>query len=325
MNRAGERRIHRPPTEMPIGAPMSAKLFAPRLRTANVPRTRILERLSTFRGVVLVSAPPGFGKTTLLAQWQRSDVRPFGWLTLDQSDNDPVVLWTYMKLAVESLLPQGGEASASSRPSRADPDVVVPELLSALEGLGVDVVLVLEDLHSITDPASLALLTQFLEGQPPNVTLALSARSDLYLPLGDLRVRLDLLELRATDLAFDIAEAERFLNGALDLALTSSAIDWLWNRTEGWPAGLYLAYLSLRESADPEAFVSRFQGSSRRIVEYLAEILDGQDARTRDFLVGSSILERMSGPLCDHVLATEGSAEVLESLERANLFVVSLD
>jgi LuxR family transcriptional regulator, maltose regulon positive regulatory protein len=274
---------------------------------------------------VLVIAPPGFGKTTLLAQWQRFDNRPFAWMSLDTDDNDPVVLWTYVRLAIRSLIP-GRKPVGSPDRSRVDLASVVPQLLTELEAVDSEVVLVLEDFHWITNPVCLASLGRFLDQRPPNLSVVLSARSDPQVPLGELRVRGDLLELNAADLSFTVGESEQFLNETLRLGLKHTAIRSLWDRTEGWPAGLYLAYLSLRNAPDREALVEEFRGTSSHIVEYLTDVvLDAQEARMRDFLLGTSILERMSGPLCDFVLETEGSAQRLEALERANLFIVALD
>jgi LuxR family maltose regulon positive regulatory protein len=277
------------------------------------------------QGVVVTIAPPGFGKTTLLGQWAESDERSFAWASLDAADNDPVVLWSDVDGAIRSLGRGNAGPPASSHNLPVDAGVVVPQLLGELASLDSDVVLVLDDVHSIENPVCLSTLRAFLEDLPENVTVALSARADPR-PLGELRVYVDLLELRATDLAFTLEETDGFLNGRLDLGLGAAAILSLWERTEGWPAGLYLAYLSLREASDAEAFVEEFRGSSRRVVDYLTDvIIDAQDEPTRDFLLESSILDRMTGPLCDAVLETTGSAKLLESLERANLFIVGLD
>ncbi len=203
---------------------------------------------------------------------------------------------------------------------------MVPQLVAHLASLESEVVLVLDDFHTIANPLCLATLEAFVEQQPENATVALAARAGPQLPLGELRVSTELIELRPANLAFTLEESETFLNDGLGLGLGGAAIRTLWHRTEGWPAGLYLAYLSLREAPDADAFVEEFRGSSRRVVDYLTEVIvDAQDERTRDFLLGSSILDRMSGPLCDAVLETEGSAKLLRRLERANLFIVGLD
>ncbi len=274
----------------------------------------------------MMVAPPGFGKTTLLGQWNRSDARPFAWLSLDAADDDPVVLWTYMTAAVASALGAEGQRRSEAKSPALDIEAVVPKLVSALAALDEDVVVVVEDLHWITNPVSVTTLTRFMKERPPNVTVALSARSDPRLPLGELRVSLDLLELGASDLGFTREETERLLNDELDLGLGPVAVRSLWARTEGWPAALYLAYLSLRGAEDRDAAAVRVGGSTRRVGEYLTQVvLEAQDARTQQFLLTTSILDRLTGPLCDAVLDTEGSGAVLAELARANLLIVPLD
>ncbi|HEY3023761.1 MAG TPA: LuxR C-terminal-related transcriptional regulator [Actinomycetota bacterium] len=282
--------------------------------------------LRSHRGLLLVVAPPGFGKTTLLSRWQTVDDRRFAWLSLDPADNDPVVLWTYLAQAIRGLGVVGADDEAVRIPGADMGRTVVPGLLNELEALGTEVVLVLDDIHWISNPECLRSLSLFLDMQPSNITIALSSRSDPELPIGRMRVRADLMELRATDLSFSLAEAERFLNDVLRLGLSQGAVRMLWTHTEGWPAGLSLAYLSMRDVRDREAFVADFRGSSRHVVDYLTEVVvNAQDDRIRDFLLRTSILDRMCGPLCDAVLGTESSAELLEQLEHANLFLVPLD
>jgi ATP/maltotriose-dependent transcriptional regulator MalT len=311
-----------------------AKLSPPRLRPTDLEREALIDVLRPHRGLCLVVAPPGFGKTTLLAQWQQADERSFGWLTLDPRDNDPVVLWTYLISAVESLGNGDGTGNGSRRVTttwlgrrpRLDVRKAIQRVSTELASFESDVVLVLDDCHTITEPECLSTLQAFLDLQPLNATISLSARSDPAVLIGARRVRTDLMELRAADLSFTIDECERLLNGALGLGLSSSAIRALWERTEGWPAGLHLAYLSLRDSFDREALVAQFRGVSRHVADYLTEVvIESQGERVREFLLRSSILDRMSGPLCDFVLETEGSAELLEELERGSLFIVALD
>jgi LuxR family transcriptional regulator, maltose regulon positive regulatory protein len=203
---------------------------------------------------------------------------------------------------------------------------VVPGLLNELEALGTECVLVLDDIHWISNPECLKSLALFLDMQPSNITIAISSRSDPELPIGRMRVRADLMELRAADLSFGLAETGRFLNDVLRLGLSQGAVRTLWTRTEGWPAGLSLAYLSMRDVPDREAFVADFKGSSRHVVDYLTDVVvNTQDDRIRDFLLKTSILDRMCGPLCDAVVGAEGSAQLLAQLEHANLFLVPLD
>jgi ATP/maltotriose-dependent transcriptional regulator MalT len=317
-----ERRRPERPAEPPIGA----KALPPRPRSAHVRRDALLEILRPHRGVAVLIAPPGFGKTTLLGQWAAADDRPFAWVAIDPEDNDPVVLWSYITMAIRSLDVEGAAPRSSVVDLSSSHERVVPQLLTHLDALRSEVVLVLEDFHWITNPVCLATVAKFLEHRPDNVTVALSARADPDLPIGELRVQSDLLELRAAELAFSLEESEAFLNGCLALGIGPEAIRSLWDHTEGWPAGLYLAYLSLRDVPDRDAFVEQFRGSSRRVVDYLTEVVVGAlDERTREFLLQSSILDRMTGPLCDAVLETHDSARLLQTLERANLFIVGLD
>jgi LuxR family transcriptional regulator, maltose regulon positive regulatory protein len=315
-------------------APGEGKLAPPRPRPTDLEREALIDVLRPHRGLCLMVAPPGFGKTTLLAQWQRADERPFAWLTLDPGDNDPVVLWTYLSSAVGSLVNGDGTGNGSRKVTSSSPDrrpqldvrKAIQRVSTELASVESEVVLVLDDCHTITEPECVDTLQGFLDLQPPNATISLSARSNPAVPIGERRVRTDLMELRAADLSFTIDECERLLNGALGLGLSRSAISALWERTEGWPAGLHLAYLSLRNSFDREALVAQFRGASRHVADYLTEVvIESQSERVREFLLRTSILDRMSGPLCDFVLETEGSAELLEESERGSLFVVALD
>jgi LuxR family maltose regulon positive regulatory protein len=299
-----------------------AKGRLPRPRSAHIHRDSLIRLLEPHRGLVVILAPPGFGKTTLLGQWAGEDDRTFAWMSLDATDNDPIVFWRYVDDTIRSLT--DGSPLRSDAPS--DPGAVIARLLGELGSLESEIVLVLDDAHSITNPVCLATLQTFLEQVPDNVTVAVSARADPLLAIGELRVYFDLVEIRAPELAFTLEESEAFLNGALAVGLSPAAIRTLWERTEGWPAGLYLAYLSLREAANAEAFVEEFGGSSLRVVDYLTEVVvDAQDERTRDFLLCSSIVDRMTGPLCDALLETDGSAKLLRRLERASLFITALD
>jgi ATP/maltotriose-dependent transcriptional regulator MalT len=308
--------------------PAGAKLRAPTRRAEQVTREVLVARLVPHRGIVLLVAPPGFGKTTLLGQWKDTDGRPFAWVTLDGADNDPVVLWTYIILAIRAVQPAFGEGLDSAlRVAGTDvTHAIIPQLLNELESLDGELVLVLEDYHSITSPACHGSLELFVEGAPSNVSLVLSGRADPPLPLGSMRVRGDFLELRAADLAFTDDETARFLNEQLGLGLSIDDLIVLQERTEGWPAGLYLAYLSIRDAPDRARFVTDFGGSNRHVVDYLTDVVVSRlDDPTRDFVLATSILERMCGPLCDAVAGRRGSDGLLVELEHANLFLVPLD
>jgi LuxR family maltose regulon positive regulatory protein len=315
-----------------VGAVLLTKLRGPEPRGDLVPRPVLHEQLSTLHGykLTLVAAPAGSGKTTLVATWQRL-TRPrvaAAWLSIDQWDNDPVRFWTYVIEAVRTVRPHAGaEALALLRaPGTRLLETVVPALINELDASREQVVLVLDDYHLITNTAIHESVELLLERLPPAFRLLIASRSDPPLPLARMRARGELLEIRAKELRFTSEESDALLNGLLGLRLEREDVDRLHDRTEGWAAGLYLAALSLRGHADPHQFIAAFAGDDRQIVDYLAvEVLQAQTEAVRTFMLRTSILERLSGPLCDAVIGTTGSAELLAELERANLFVVPLD
>ena len=278
--------------------------------------------------LVLLAAPPGFGKTTVLAQWRDLDGRAFACVSLDSGDNDPVALWSYVVHAIRSVAPDCGDAALTAlRQPRADViQTVVPAVLSDLEAVGEDLVLVLDDYQEITSRICHDSLAFFIERTPRNVTVALSTRSDPPIPLARLRALEELLELRAADLCFTQDEAAAFLNETLQLGLAAETLGVLHERTEGWPVGVRLAALSLAQEPDRAGFVARFGGASRHVVDYLTEVvLDTLDEDSRRFLLETSVLEGMCGPLCDAAVRRQDSGEMLVELEHANLFLVPLD
>jgi LuxR family transcriptional regulator, maltose regulon positive regulatory protein len=306
------------------------KLHPPQLREQTVVRNRLVERLRASRGTKLtvVAAPAGSGKTTLLGAWREVEEpeRSVAWLTLDEGDNDPVVLWSYVLAALQKALP-GLQVSTS--PERAGAggvmDVVLPELINELASAG-EVALVLDDFHRLMSGAARDSVAWFIDHAPATFRVVLATRSEPGIPLGALRAHGALLELRAHELAFTRDEADDLLNDRLSLGLLPASIDGLVERTEGWPAGLYLAALSLQAADDREEFVMRFGGGSRHVVDFLVdEVLDAHDPATQELMLRASILDRLSGPLCDAVLEQEGSDELLDGLARANLFLVPLD
>jgi LuxR family maltose regulon positive regulatory protein len=306
---------------------VGTKVHAPPVRKGMVKRERLLEQLGAHAGPVLVAAPPGSGKTTLLSRWSQVDDRAFAWLTLEVDENDPFVFWRYVLEAIRTVEPFFGRAldGLLATPGTDILRIVVPRLLNELESLGTEITLVLDDYHVITNAECQASVQLFLQREPQNVRLVISTRTDPSLPLARLRASGELLQVRASDLALTLEESERLLNGELELGLSPAALSILHERTEGWPAGLYLAYLSLRDAPDREAFVSDFGGSMRLVVDYLTEVvLDTLDDSSRSFLLDTSILERMSGDLCDFVTGRYASAARLADLERANLFLVPL-
>jgi len=238
------------------------------------------------------------------------------WVTLDEGDDDPVVLWTHVLAAL------GLDPPAAGAPLR---EVVLPRLVNALAEMD-EVALVLDDFHRLSSPSTRETIAWFVSQLPANVQLVISSRTDPALALGTLRVRGQLLELRADELRFTAQEAEEFLNERLGLDLDDEDIDLLLARTEGWPAGIYLAALSLAGTEDKHALVTAFDGTSAHVVDFLAgEVLATHSPELQRFMLRTSVLERLCGPLCDAVLDDRGSARTLDELARTNLFLLPLD
>ncbi|OBG98884.1 helix-turn-helix transcriptional regulator [Mycobacterium sp. E3251] len=310
---------------------LATKLHVPAIGAQLVHRTALLDVLSAGRRrkLTLLSAPAGWGKTTVLAQWALAagEDQQFGWLSLDPSDNDPVWFWMYVIAALQKMSPGAGSRAIELLAMGADPvQVVLPTLLNDLDAIAGPMVLILDDYHLVTNQAVHEQLGFFISRLPTNLHLVLATRSDPFLPLARLRASGDLAEMRTADLRFEASEAEQLLNGVLGLDLAHADIQLLHRRTEGWAAGLYLAALSLAGRADTPTLIKTFAGDNRHIVDYLmAEVLDGQPPHLRSFLLRTSILGRLSGALCDAVLQTSDAASILEMIERENLFVVPLD
>jgi LuxR family transcriptional regulator, maltose regulon positive regulatory protein len=310
---------------------LATKLHVPTSRDQVVQRGALLEALSAAPGrkLTLVSAPAGWGKTTLLAQWVSGadDEQRFSWLSLDSSDNDPVWFWMYVVAALQKSSSGVGSRAAELLEMGADVvRVVLPTLLNEVDGLTCQMVLVLDDYHLVTCRAIQEQMAFVLNRMPANLHLVLATRSDPDLSLARLRAGGDLVEVRSDDLRFESTEANQFLNGELGLDLAAADIELLCRRTEGWAAGLYLAALSLAGRSDPAASIRSFGGDNRHIVDYLmAEVLDGQPPHLRSFLLRTSLFRRLIGELCDAVLQETGSTSVLEQIERENLFLMPLD
>jgi LuxR family transcriptional regulator, maltose regulon positive regulatory protein len=315
------------------GAVIAAtKVHLPSPRRGLVPREALIGALTAdgTSKITLLAAPPGFGKTTLLAEWNASarEDRPFAWLSLDRADNDPVRFWAGVIEALRTVEPGvGASALATLRATGVSlVEVVLPLLVNDLAARERRVVLVLDDYHLIGEPRIHESLDYFIEHLPEALHLALATRADPPLPLGRYRTRGEMTEVRAAQLRFSDAETRGLLNGVLRLGLEADDVARLQHRTEGWAAGLYLAALSLRGRRDARDFIESFAGDDRQIVDYLSsEVLAGQAEDVREFLLRTSILERFCGPLCDAVTGAEGSARVLERVERQNLFLVPLD
>ena len=275
-----------------------------------------------------MSAPPGFGKSTLLAQWAALDPRPFAFVSLETTENDPAELWASIVHSIRRTAPSIGmsvEASLGSLGGLAV-DSIVRRVADDLEQLDEPMVLVLDDLHAIRNPVCLESLGSFVTHPADPVTIALSTRSDPSIPLGRLRASGDLIEFRAADLAFTEHETAEIVNEVIGLSLTEADLALLHKHTEGWPVGLHLATLGMRTTDDPAGFLRSFGGSNRYIMEYLTEVVvDALDEEVSQFLLETSILRRLNGPLCDAVTGRDGSAAMLESLYRSNVFVIPLD
>jgi LuxR family maltose regulon positive regulatory protein len=289
---------------------LKTKLAIPPARASLVERQRLMTRMAAGlrRKLTLISAPPGFGKTTLLSAWRASaegrDVA-LAWVSLDDGDNDPARFWTYVTAALDALgkgLGAPVQALLRSSPPPAI-EVMLTELINTLANVPHDVVLALDDYHVITTPAIHTALTFLIDHLPPQLHLIIAGRTDPLLPLARWRVRGDLLELRATDLQFTTDEAATFLREVMGLDLSAEAVALLETRTEGWIAGLQIAALSLQGIDNAADFLSAFAGSHRHIADYLTEeVLQRQPAHLKAFLLQTSILDCLCGPLCDAVL-----------------------
>ncbi len=323
---------------------LTTKLYFPPHRPEIVARPRLIERLNAglHRKLTLISAPAGFGKTTLMSEWIAGCGRPAAWLSLDEGDNDPARFLAYLVAALQTIaLDESGDTAAkigerlvdsSPSPQQALSEPILTALLNEIANIQPAFVLILDDFHVLdAQPVDGAMsidaaITFLLKHQPPQMHLVIATREDPNLPLARLRARNQLNELRSADLRFAPAEAAQFLNQTMDLQLSAEDINSLEMRTEGWIAGLQLAALSMRGREDVHEFVTAFAGDHRYIVDYLVEeVLARQPLQVREFLLQTSILDRFCAPLCAAVTGQPDSATLLESLERGNLFVIPLD
>jgi len=310
---------------------IETKLHAPLLREGLIPRPELVEfmREGSQCKLTLVSAPAGYGKTTLLAQWRVAEEGniPFAWVSLDAYDEDPGRFWTYIIEALHTVEPEvGANSLAALKGSPSLVEYVLPLLVNELATLPRVVILVLDDYHHMRNGECHESMSFLIDNAPPTLHVVISTRVEPPLRLGRLRARGELNEVRIEKLGFTRKEASELLNETMTLDLAATDIERLVNRTEGWAAGLYLAGLSLRNQADAHDFVEVFAGDSRNVVDYLMEeVIRTQPDDVKVFLRRSSILERFSGPLCDAVLGRAGSAEFLRLLERSNLFLIPLD
>lgn len=306
----------------------SAVLVRDAERRGLVRRERLTSRLlaADHIPVALLVAPSGYGKTTLLAEWNVADQRPFVWLELSDRDNDPAQLLRSIALGIERLTridPGIFEALSVPRPSISK--VVVSRLLEALRAVAEPFVLVIDDLDAVDEPRSLSAIATLAAHLPSPIQLAIAARSEPPIGAGRLRTQGRLIELHVQDLVMTQSEAAELLEAA-GLPLGRGAVKRLVERTEGWPAALYLATLTLEGEADPLAAIERFSGDDRVVADYLRdEFLAKQPGDDLDFLVSTSFLDRLTGPLCDAVLRRGRSGETLRRLSRSNMLLVPLD
>jgi LuxR family maltose regulon positive regulatory protein len=328
--------VTRPKSPKPAAVPtpvlLATKLQPPPIRQRLVARPRLLALLSgdPLPKVALVSAPPGWGKTTLVTEWIGSDTagHRFAWLALDREDNDPARFWTYVVEALRTAEPELGAAALTSLrvPSANVVAGVLPNLINELAGLHHAVVLVLDDYHLVENVEIQDGMEFLVEHLPSTLKLVLVTRSDPRLPLPRLRVRGELAEVRVEHLRFSQEETATLLNDMLDRNLEADQVAQLQGRTEGWAAGLHLAVLSLRGRTDAREFIAAFAGDDRHVIDYLgSEVLARLSDEVRSFVLRTSILDRFCALLCEVVTGIEGAARMLAEIERSNLFLVPLD
>ena len=309
---------------------VGTKLLIPERRSGLVERPELIRVLEAGRGrrLTVMSAPTGFGKTSTLTEWAATSPARFAWVSLDAGDDDPARFWTYVVAAAENAAPElpGTAARRLRGPGVSIVDEVLPVLVNELTLLAEPLVLVLDDYHVITSDEVSAGVSYLLDRIGPGVHVVMAAQSAPTLPLGRLRARGELNELRIAQLRFSEAEVAALLNDTHGLALAPDDLTGLHRRTEGWVAGLNLVALSLRDTGDRAAFLAGMPVDDRFLVDYLwDEVVAHQSPELREFLMRTAVLERLSSSLCDAVVERRDSAEMLLALERSNLFVIPLD
>ncbi|HEX2993645.1 MAG TPA: LuxR C-terminal-related transcriptional regulator [Anaerolineales bacterium] len=307
---------------------LATKLYIPPARVNRVPRPRLIGQLNILRPLTLIAAPAGFGKTTLLSDWIPQSEYCVTWLSLDEDDNDPTRFWTYIIAALQRLRLDVGVSALTLLQSPQPPPVtsILTMLINDITDLPENFSIVLDDYHLIKTQSIHEALAFLLDHLPSQMHVILTTRADPSLPIARLRARNQLIELRAEDLRFTSDESAAFLNEAMGLKLASDDIAVLASRTEGWVAGLQLAALSLQGREDASDFIQAFSGSHRHVLTYFAEeVLKQCSEDMLNFLLQTSVLDRLCGPLCDTVTSGSNSQTLLQKLEQANLFIVPLD
>ena len=309
---------------------LRTKLFIPKPRKNLVSRPRLVDRLNVGleKKLTLIAAPAGFGKTTLLSEWIPQSPRCVTWLSLDDGDNDPTRFWAYFIRSLQGLRADLGEGAFSllQSPQALPITSILTNLINDITAFPDTFSIVLDDYHVIDSQFIHEALAFLIEYQPANMHLTITTRVDPFLPLARLRARDQMTELRAHDLRFSAEEAASFLTQVMGLELSGEQVVMLEARTEGWIAGLQIAALSMQGRDDLSEFIQMFSGSHRHILGYLAdEVLNRQPKQVLEFLLCTSILDQLCGPLCDAVTGEPGSQAILEKLEHANLFLTPLD
>jgi LuxR family maltose regulon positive regulatory protein len=309
---------------------LKTKLHIPTSRAEVVTRPDLQSRLEnvTLPGFTLVSAPAGFGKTTLLSTWSETASRPVAWVSLDESDNDPVQFLTYLSAALMTVHPEVGDDAIAALESPQPPaiDALLALIINDIADFDGPLTLVLDDYHLITSETVHQAVSLAIERLPANMHLVVATRLDPPFPLGRLRASGRMTEFRARDLRFSLEETCTFLRDMMDLELTETELERLDARTEGWVAGVQMAALSMQGKQDFTAFMDGFEGSNRYILDYLVEeVLEQQPRELQQFLMQTSILRKMNGELCDYLTGEKGGRETLHRLEDANLFLIALD
>jgi LuxR family transcriptional regulator, maltose regulon positive regulatory protein len=308
---------------------LSTKLYIPPLQPNAIRRPRLIEKMGGGQKLTLVSAPAGFGKTTLLSEWISCCGKASAWLSLDENDNDPGRFLTYFIAAMQRIKSDFGKELLDILHSSHSPsEDILTMLINELSLIPENCTFVIDDYHIIDSQPVDKILTFLIEHLPPRMNLVIATREDPQIPLPRLRALNQLAELRAVDLRFTLPETTGFLNRTMNLKLNEDDITALEIRTEGWIAGLQLVAISMKGIKETTGFIKSFTGSHHFIMDYLIEeVLEHQPPNIHRFLLGTSILERLCGPLCDAVLSdhSSGGKEMLIQLEHANLFIIPLD
>lgn len=311
---------------------ISTRFRIPPPRPDVVTRPRLVsqldEGLHLGHRLSLIAAPAGFGKTTLIGDWIGNGDRPVSWLTVDDSCNDFAIFFNYLIASLGQVDESLGRSALSHAQSRqyTDEQDLITSLINDLSESDNRLILILDDYHRITSFSVHDALSFLVENQPPSFHMVIGTREDPPLPLARLRARGQITEIRERSLRFTSEETAAFLGATMKLKLSPENIEALGKRTEGWITGLQLAGLALRNEDDASGFVAAFAGNERFIMDYLiTEVIEGESDRVRSFLRDTSILERLSAPLCNALTGHQDGQEILDHLERANLFVVPLD